>query len=128
MGDTSKWKWAFVELHGRAAIITRNFINFSDLQKYRDPRTEFYGERRELLQISKNSLREAAQQYRTKYEQSTKVPGDILKSIELLTALRKINVLFGESEEATKIKNTIDALKQRLEAEEKDKEKKAKKK
>ena len=124
----SKWKWAFVETYGRVAVITKNLINFTDIQKYRDPRSDFYRDRQELLHLCKNSLKEAAQQYRTKYEQSTKVPGDILKSIELLVVLRKSHVLFGETEEASKMKNTIDALKQRLEAEEKEQEKEKEKK
>ncbi len=128
MGTGSKWKWSFVDLFARGAVVTRNLINFSDTQKYRDPRTEFYQERQELLGICKNNLKDAALQYRTKYEQSTKATGDILKSIELLTALRKIHVLFGESEEAKKMKTTIDALKQKIEEVEKEEEEQKKKK
>ena len=127
MGTGSKWKWSFVDLFARIAVVTRNLINFSDTQKYRDPRTEFYRDRQELLAICKNNLKDAALQYRTKYEQSTKATGDILKSIELLTALRKIHALFGESEDAKKIKNTIDALRQKIEEQEKEEELKKKK-
>ncbi|MBP7605350.1 MAG: hypothetical protein KBA15_15590, partial [Spirochaetes bacterium] len=64
--------------------------------------------------------------FRTKYEQSTKVPGDMLKSIEFLSVLRRIHVLFGESDEATKLKTAIDAMRARLEADEKEKEKEKK--
>ena len=127
MGVGSKWKWSFVDLYGRVAVMTRNLINFSDTQKYRDPRTEFYQERQQLLAICKNNLKEAALKFRTKYEQSTKATGDILKSIELLSALRKIHVLFGETDEAKKIKTTIDAMKQKIEEQEKEEEQKKKK-
>ncbi|MCX7679080.1 MAG: hypothetical protein N2316_07650 [Spirochaetes bacterium] len=127
MGAGSKWKWSFVDLFGRLAVMTRNLINFSDTQKYRDPRTEFYRERQQLLAICKNNLKEAALKFRTKYEQSTKATTDILKSIDLLSALRKIHVLFGESEEAKKIKITIDAMKQKIEEQEKEEEQKKKK-
>lgn len=123
MGTGSKWKWSFVDMFGRVAVIKRNIISFSDTQKFRDPRSEFYVERQELVQMCKESLKDAAQQYRTKYEQSTKATGDLLKSIELLTALRKIHVIFSETEEATKMKTTIDALRQKIEDEEKQKEK-----
>ncbi|MEW6526309.1 MAG: hypothetical protein AB1444_06535 [Spirochaetota bacterium] len=128
LGESSKWKWSFVELQGRVAVITKNLINFSDLQKYRDPRKEFYYDRQEMLKLCKQSLSEAAKQYRNKYEISTKSSEDILRSIELLTALRRINILFGESEEAEKLKNTIEALRLRLEADEKEEEEKKKKK
>ncbi len=128
LGESSKWKWSFVELQGRVAVITKNLINFSDLQKYRDPRKEFYYDRQEMLKLCKQSLSEAAKQYRNKYEISTKSSEDILRSIELLTALRRVNILFGESEEAEKLKNTIEALRIRLEADEKEEEEKKKKK
>ena len=123
IGETSKWKWSFVDLQARVTVIAKNMINFSDIQKYRDPRTEFYRERQELLSLCKSSLRDVAQLYRNKYEQSTKVPGDMLKSIEFLSVLRKIHMLFAESEEANKIKTTIEAMRTRLEADEKDEEK-----
>ncbi|MDY6935240.1 MAG: hypothetical protein SVZ03_13585 [Spirochaetota bacterium] len=126
-GESSKWKWSFVDIQGRVAVITKNIVNFSDLQKYRDPRTEYYRERQDLLKLCKHSLNEAAKHYRNRYELSSQVPGDIIKSIDLLVFLRRINVLFGESDEAAKLKNTIDALKARMEAEEKKKEKKKKK-
>ncbi|MBN2038436.1 MAG: hypothetical protein JW864_00225 [Spirochaetes bacterium] len=128
MGEGSKWKWSFVDMQGRIAVIMKNFINFSDIQKYRDPRTEFFRERQDLLKLCKKNLGIAAQQFRTRYEVSTQVPADMLKSIELLSSLRKINVLTGESEEATRLKNTIDALRERLESDEKKKDSKKKKK
>jgi hypothetical protein len=127
IGETSKWKWSFVDLNARVAVITKNIINFSDIQKYRDPRTEFFRERQELMRVCRASLRDVAQQYRNKYEQSTKVPGDMLRSLEFLAVLRKILILFSETDEANKVKNTIDALRARLEADEKDKDKKDKK-
>ena len=127
LGEGSKWKWSYVDLQGRAAVINKNIINFTDLHKFRDPRTEFYSERQELLRLCKKNLSEAAKQYRNRYEISTKVPGDIIKSIEFLSSLRKINVILGEVEEANKLKNTIEALRVRMEAEEKKSEKKKKK-
>jgi len=118
-GDGSKWKWSFVELQGRLAVIIKNFINFSDLQKYRDPRTEFYHSRQQLLKLCKQHINEAAKQYRNKYEVSGKVPGDMLKAIDLLSSLRRISVLMREPEEAEKLKNTIEALRVRMESDEK---------
>ncbi len=127
MGEGSKWKWSFVDIYGRIAVITKNMTNFSDMQKYRDPRSDYYRERQELLELCKKFLSDSAKQFRNRYELSTQVPSDIIKSIELLSALRKIHILFGESEEATKLKNTIDALRERLEADEKKSDAKKKK-
>ncbi len=128
VGEGSKWKWSFVELQSRVAIITKNITSFSDLAKLRDPRMEFYYDRRDLMEMCKEGLTEAAKQYRTKYELSGKAREDLKKSIDLLAALRKIHVIFGEEEEATKLKNTIDAARLALEAEDKSIEKEKKNK
>ncbi len=122
MGEDSKWKWLFVELQAKIAVIIRNFINFSDILKYRDPRQPYFRDRREHLSMAKDALEEAAKQYRTKYELSSKSREDLKKSIEILEALRKIHFTMGESNEADKLKTTIDAAKFTLEAGDKKKE------
>lgn len=122
MGEDSKWKWLFVELQAKIAVILRNFINFSDILKYRDPREKHFRDRREHLAMAKNALEEAAKQYRTKYELSSKSREDLKKSIEILEALRKIHMTLGESNEADKLKTTIDAAKFTMEAGDKKKD------
>lgn len=116
IGEDSKWKWLFVELQAKVAIMHRNLINFSDIQKYRDPRTEFFHDRREHLALAKESLEEAAKLYRTKYELSSKSREDLKSSIEILEALRKIHMILGESSESDRLKTTIDAARFNLEA------------
>ncbi|OHD66218.1 MAG: hypothetical protein A2176_06275 [Spirochaetes bacterium RBG_13_51_14] len=122
-GQDSKWKWSFVELQARVAIITKNITSFSEVAKLRDPRSDFFYERRDLMQLCKESLTEAARQFRTKYEMAGKARDDLKRSIEYLSSLRKIHVLFGEDTEATKLKNIIDAAKMALEADDKAKDK-----
>ncbi len=124
VGESSKWKWSFVELQSRVAVITKNITRFSDIAKLRDPRVEFFYDRRDLMQLCKESLAEAARQYRAKYEMAGKSREDLKRSIEFLSSLRRIHVIFGESEEATKLKNTIDAARMALEADDKAKEEK----
>ena len=122
-GQDSKWKWSFVEIQARVSVITKNITSFSDVARYRDPRTKFFSERRDLMQLCKESLTESARQFRTKYEMAGKSRDDLKTSIEYLAALRKIHVLFGEDIDASKLKNIIDAAKMALEAEDKSKEK-----
>jgi len=130
MGEESKWKWFFVELQAKVAVIVRNLINFSDILKYRDPREQFFRTRIEHLRLAKDLLEEAAKQYRTKYELSSKSREDLKKSIELLEALRKIHITMAESNDAEKLKTIIDAARLNLEAGDKkqDIEEKVKKK
>ncbi len=117
LGEGSKWKWSFVELQARVAVITKNITSFADVARYRDPRTEFFYERRDLKDLALDNLTEAAKQYRTKYEMAGKSRDDLKKSIDFLSAKRKILAIMGDAEEATKLKNTIDAARQVLDAE-----------
>ncbi len=120
-GEDTKWKWLFVEMQAKSALITKNATSFSDIARLRDPRTEYFKERKELMELCKKSLADAAKQYRTKYELSGKARDDLQRTIELLSALRKIHVLFGEENEANRLKTTIDANRQTLEAGDKSK-------
>ena len=123
IGENSKWKWSFVEMQARVAVITKNITSFSDIAKYRDPRNEYYNERAELMVLCKQSIEEAAKQYRTKYELSGKSRDDLKKCIDLLSSLRKIHVLFDETDEAEKLRNVIDASKVVLQQGDKSKKK-----
>ena len=122
MGEDSKWKWHFVEFQAKVAMIIRNLINFTNILKYRDPRETFFRDRREHLELAKETLEEAAKQYRTKYELSSKSREDLKKSIEILEALRKVHIVIGESGEADKLKTTIDAARQTMQAGDKKKD------
>jgi hypothetical protein len=122
-GEKSKWKWSFVEFDTRFAILAKNIINFKEIQRNRDPRSKFYMERLALMRQCKDALKKAAESNQSKYELSTKVPGDMIRAINMLSTLRQIHVQFGEKEEAEKLKSGIDVMKQRLDKEEKEKEK-----
>ena len=119
VGSTSKWKWAFVDIYVRVAAVIKNMINFTELEQHRNFRSEFCKDREELLKFCKANLEEAAKESRNKYEMSTKAPEDILKAIELLYSLHNIHVLYGEVNEAQKTKTVIDALRERIDTEEK---------
>lgn len=119
IGEGSKWKWSFVDIHVRIATLVKNLVNFSELEKYRNFKSEFFKDREELLKLVKITLEDAAKEARNKYEMSTKAPEDIRRAVELLTTLRNIHALYGERSEAQKTKTVIDALMARLESEEK---------
>ncbi len=129
-GDT-KWQWSFVELQARVAVITKNMTSFHEIQKYKDPRNEFFYDRRELMLLCKESLTEAARQYRQKYEMAGKdrrSREDLKKSIEYLSSLRRIHAVLGEEHDAAKLQNIIDAGRVALESEDKSKDQKDKEK
>jgi hypothetical protein len=115
-GDNTKWKWSFVELEGRFAVVTKNLINFKTYIAKLDPRIEGYPERVAHGDLAKSLLRNAADGYREKYELSTRRIDDIQMAINFLSALRRIHVLLGESEQAEVNKRKIEIWKSKMEA------------
>jgi hypothetical protein len=121
-GANSKWKWSFVELAGRYAVITKNLMNLKTFVGRLDPRVEGYSERLAHMQLAKRLLQQAADRYREKYELSTMRLDDIKQAILFLAALRRLHTLLGEVEEAEVIKKKIEIWKTKMETDQKKKE------
>ncbi len=127
-GENSKWKWTFVELYGKLAVLAKNMINFKEfVNKMFDPTYEYYKEVNEIIAFEKKILESAAQKYRTKYELSTRDITDMNKGIDLLNLLVRINIILNEQDMAQDNKKTIEKWKEKLELDIKKKEEEAKK-
>ena len=115
-GETSKWKWTFVEMYGKLAALTKNLINFKVYaQLIYDPGTPFYQEINELFQLAKRLIENAAQKYRGKYELSTMDVADMNKGVEFLNLLLRIYIILNEQVQAQETKKTIEKWKDKLE-------------
>lgn len=115
-GENSKWKWSFVELEGRFATVTKNMLNLKTVVAGLDPRADFYEVRFGHLKLAKQLLQRAADRYRERYELSTLRLDDFKLAIEHLQALRRIQLLVGESDQAETVKKRIEVWKQKMEA------------
>jgi len=123
-GENTKWKWSFVELEGRLAIILKNFINLKTFIAGMDPRVDGYEVRLAHLALVKKMLHQAADRYREKYELATNRIDDFQLAINYLLALRRIHMVMGEVEDSETIKKKIDVWKTKLEADARKSEKK----
>lgn len=121
-GENTKWKWSFVEIEGRYAAIIKNLIDYKACQANNDPRNPFYVEMKNLLKIAKEQLEHASKRYREKYELTSQEVDDIKKSIDFLHALRRINVMFNEPEDAQNQKRMIELYTKQMETNMKKKE------
>ena len=115
-GENTKWKWAFVDLEGRYATVTKNLLNLKTFVSGLDPRVEGYETRLAYLALVKKLLNTAADRYRQKYELSTLRIDDFQIAIHYLSALRRIYIIMGEAEESESVKRKIDVWKAKLES------------
>lgn len=118
-GANSKWKWAFVELEGRFATVTKNLINMRTLTAGMDPRVPGYESRMGHLNLTKNLLQKAADRYREKYELSTLRIDDFKLAINYLGAIRRLQILLGEGENAEITRKKIEVWSQKMDDDDK---------
>lgn len=116
-GPNTKWIWSFPELYAKSANLGKNMIDFREVQAKRDPREEFFYDRKELVQLIVDDLMDASNRYRDKYEISTKATGDLIMAIKLLDGLRRVAVVTKDDAMAAKAKVGIESYKARIEAE-----------
>lgn len=115
-GDNSKWKWSFVELEGRFTTVAKNLLDLKNLVSGLDPRVKGYEAKFKHLVLVKRLLQQSADRYRQKYELSTLRLDDFKLAISYLSALRRIHMLLGESNESEVVKKKIDIWKSKMEA------------
>ncbi|GHV96460.1 hypothetical protein AGMMS50293_27800 [Spirochaetia bacterium] len=121
-GDNTKWKWAFVELEGRYAAVTKNILDLRNAVANTDPRSPNYEPVMYHLRLVKRLLMQAADRYREKYELSTNRIDDFKMGITFLSSLWRIHAVLGDREEAETVKKKLDIWAAKLEADLKKKE------
>ncbi|MDX9799979.1 MAG: hypothetical protein RBT69_01435 [Spirochaetia bacterium] len=114
-GENSKWKWSFVELEGRFATVAKNLLNYKTLVSGMDPTAEGYELRVYHLNLVKKMLMLAATRYREKYELNTFRIDDFKLALGYLSALRRIHVYLGETNDSETVKKNLEIWKNKME-------------
>jgi len=114
-GENSKWKWSFVELEGRSSTIIKNLINYKTLISGMDPTSSTYEIRMNHLIMVKKILMNAATRYREKYELNTFRIDDFKLALSHLSALRRLHIYLGETNEAETVKKNLEIWKAKME-------------
>ena len=119
-GDNSKWKWSFVELEGRFAVVAKNLYDFKNYVKaYFDPGDADNENSILYMRLIKTLLDKSANAYRDKYELSSRRLDDMKNAINFLLARRRVSVALSESEDAEELKKKEGGGKERMGADEK---------
>lgn len=119
-GDNSKWRWSFVELDGRFACVVKNFIDTKEaIKNYFDPARDEYELTVIYFRMVGKLLEKAAQDYRDKYELSTRRLDDMQNGIKFLLALHRFNVVLGQTSSAEEVKKKATVWKDKMDADQK---------
>jgi hypothetical protein len=124
-GEKSKYKWSFVDMFARYAVLMKNAMDYRQLS-IRDPRKPFFEENEVLVNMLVEVLNKAADRLREKYEMVTQEWDDMNRAIRILDELRRFHTLMGDSKAAEEAKKKMDAWNDKLEKDMKAKESKKK--
>ncbi|HPE89815.1 MAG TPA: hypothetical protein P5298_12120 [Spirochaetia bacterium] len=126
-GANSKWKWSFVELWGKLAVVAKNSLDLKKAFLDMDLASPNRMIALSYLAFIKKQLQATADRYREKYEVSSMKMDDFKQAILFLNALKRIHVVFGERTEAEELKRKIEIWSAKLESDQKKREEEAKK-
>lgn len=115
-GETSKWKWAFVEVWAKFATIAKNFLNLKTLAANMDIDSDCRQETVDHLSLVKRLFQQSADRYREKYELVSARIEDFNLAITYLSALKRLNALLGERDDVETLKKKIEIWNNKKEA------------
>lgn len=119
-GENTKWKWSFIELQGRFAVVAKNMIDMKQAAKdYFDPRSPDYDNTVLYVRLIRKLLDQSSMGYRDKYELSTHRIDDIRIAINYLLALRRVAIVIGDKDAAEEIKKKAIVWKDKMDADQK---------
>ena len=114
-GDTSKWKWTFVDIKSRLVTVMKNALNFKEIIQHTDPSHKDYKANTEILSSFKKFMQETSEEYRKKYELYNQNIEDMKKALSYINTYKRF-LLFtgGDPDEMILLKKKHDTWKKKL--------------
>lgn len=119
-GDNTKWRWSFVELEGRFAVVMKNLLDWKAASKaYFDSGSDEYDMTVQYIRLLNAQMDKGAKEYRDRYELSTHRLDDMRFAINCTLAKRRIAIAIDETEEAEELKKRAAVWRAKLEHDQK---------
>ncbi|MDR0540576.1 MAG: hypothetical protein LBG74_08805, partial [Spirochaetaceae bacterium] len=96
-GETSRWKWAFIDIEGRFAAIAKNLLDLRKAQS-NESKNPDYIPVSQHTKLVKQLLDKAATNYIERYELSTQNADDIMTAVNFISVLERIKILLNDNE------------------------------
>ncbi|MBB6481986.1 hypothetical protein [Spirochaeta isovalerica] len=113
-GEGSKWKWSFVDMNGRLAVVAKNCMDLKKMAAGMDPRVPGYQTRLKQLNLTRRLLQQSADDFRKKYELSTFRIDDFKRAIGFLASLKRLSIVLKRNSDVEALKKKIDIWKQKM--------------
>jgi hypothetical protein len=115
-GENTKWKWAFVDLEGRFAVITKNLLDLrkAQINDFNKQDYEFIANHIKLIKVL---LNKCATRFLERFELSTRSIDDLRFAISLISGLQHIKVMLNDRDEMDYLKKKTDSWQAMLDEE-----------
>jgi hypothetical protein len=101
-GMNTKWKWAFVDIEGRFATVTKNLFDLKNATQNMQTGTPGFETAVYHYRLICKLLDQAGDRYMQRYQLSTKRAEDILLAMACMGALKYIYSCLGDRENSEK--------------------------
>ena len=115
LGDKSKWRWSFPDMHYHLTVFSKNFFDFKLFQSTKDPNDENYQPLKEYLNLLMEEARHTAQELRSRHELSTHAIGEFYKIRSIFEMQKIVYTMCGNKIEVDKIQTSLDNVSGQIE-------------
>ncbi len=120
-GENTKWRWVWVDLRGDYATVAKNLLNMAEAGKnYFDPNQESYETTVRYVRLLRDIFDDSAEQFRNKYELSSRRVDDMRKAIQYTLALKRIYTLMGDKVNSEEMKKKAEIWRIRMDSDQKE--------
>lgn len=116
MGETSKWRWFFPDMYLKLVTLSRNLLDFKRYERTKDPNDENYRPLQEYMRFMMDESQNAAQEYRSKFELSTKEVADLQVIEKIFEMQKKVYGFTGQKDDLQRASIALDNNKEKIEA------------
>ncbi len=114
LGENAKWRWSFPDMHFKLALLAKNMFDFKEHGASKDPNDEQYRPRQEMLKFIIEESQFAAQEFRSKFELSTKDVSDLENVRRIFEMLKKVYMITGNRTELDKLNISNESIKEKI--------------
>lgn len=115
LGESSKWRWSFPDIHYRFITFAKNWFDFKLLQRIKDMNDENYQVLQDYLKLLMEEAQNAAQEFRSRHELSTQEVEDFYKIRNIFEMQRSIYTVNGNKGELERIQTSLDNISEKIE-------------
>ena len=116
LGEKSKWRWSFPDIHYRFITFAKNWFDFKLLQSTKDMSDESYQPLQDYLKMLMKEAQNTAQEFRSRHELGTQEVEDFYKIRNIFEMQKNIYIANGNREELERIQTSLDNVSEKIES------------